>query len=303
MLSDNVDIIFKAILAQNAGNTRDAIPHSDDFMRKMESVHGFTPEFTEKCARLLKDAHKIFIIEVVQEDLDRDVTKIDAYIDADMSTVRRLKNIFHKLLQDIYEEENHKRLMSHQIIRELFPRMNLYNNTPLGHIANKAIMLEEYELLLEKDFSQYTETWKEERLEELIDERKSTLSDSLEKPEEKEPEPEPEPVKKKSQSQRAVDSERGSELSSVASLQSIDKVLRIYGIDFFYRVNLRKYNFELIRMVIEQKKINRREDLMLLRKMIQKIKDNADRDPGLQEHLTELQDLERIISRYMLLRP
>jgi len=300
MLSENVEIIFKAILAQNSLNTREAVPHSDEFTRKMESTHGFPPGFTDKCVRLLKDAHKIFIIEIVQEDDDREVEKIEAYIDADMSTVRRLKNIYQKLLQDIYEEENHQRLMAHQIIRELFPKMNLYNNTPMGHIANKAIMLEEYELLLEKDFSQYTESWKEERIAELFEESGEDLEALLGV--EKKQEPEPEIVVKKPVNKRAVDSGKGSELSSMASLQSIDKVLRIYGIDFFYRVNLRKYNFDLIRMVIEQKKITSRDDLTLLRKMIQKIRDNADRDPGLTEHLEKLQNLERIISRYMLLR-
>ncbi len=300
MLSENVEIIFKAILAQNSLNTRDAIPHSDEFIRKMESVNGFPPDFTDKCVRFLKDAHKIFIIEIVQEDEGRDIKKIEAYIDADMSTVRRLKNIFQKLLQDIYEEENHQRLMAHQIIRELFPKMNVYNNTPIGYIANKAIMLEEYELLLEKDFSQYTESYKEERIAELFEESGGELEALMGVA--KKEEVEPEIVEKKPVNKRAIDSGRGSELSSMTSLQSIDKVLRIYGVDFFYRVNLRKYNFDLIRLVIEQKKITSREDLTLLKKMIQKIRDNAERDPGLTEHLEKLKNLERIISRRMLMR-
>ena len=300
MLSENVEIIFKAILAQNSLNTRDAIPHSDEFIRKMESVNGFPPDFTDKCVRFLKDAHKIFIIEIVQEDEGRDIKKIEAYIDADMSTVRRLKNIFQKLLQDIYEEENHQRLMAHQIIRELFPKMNVYNNTPIGYIANKAIMLEEYELLLEKDFSQYTESYKEERIAELFEESGGELEALMGVTKKKEAEPEI--VEKKPVNKRAIDSGRGSELSSMTSLQSIDKVLRIYGVDFFYRVNLRKYNFDLIRLVIEQKKITSREDLTLLKKMIQKIRDNAERDPGLTEHLEKLKKLERTISRRMLMR-
>ncbi len=299
MLSDSIETIFKAIISQNAQNSRDAIPHSDEFRRKMESIHGFTADFIEECILLLKDAHKIFIIEIVQEDESHDVKRIQGYIDADLSTIRRLKNIYQKLLQDIYEEENHQRLMAHQIIRELFPKMHMYNNTPMGFIANKAIMTEEYELLLEKEFHQYTESWKEEKILSLLKERGEELAQTLEKPEEviEEPVPEKIPVKK-----RAVDSEQSGELSTAATLKSIDKVLRIYGIEFFYRVNLRKYNFDLIKTVIESKKISRRDDLLLLKKMIQKIKDNAHRDPGLSEHMENLYNLERAISRFMLLR-
>ncbi len=301
MLGENVDIIFKAVISQNSLNSREAIPHSDEFKRKIESTHGFSPDFIEECIQLLKDAHKIFIIEIVQEDEARDIKKVEGYIDADLSTVRRLKNIYQKLLQDLYEEEHHQRMMAHQVIRELFPKMHMYNNTPLGYIANKAIMTEEYELLLEKDFSQYTESWKEEKLAELLRERGGELEQTLAESD-REAEEEAARQEAEKEAKRAVDSKQGKELASPGGAKSIDKVLQIYGVEFFYRVNLRKYNFELIKKVIETRKITRRDDLLLLKEMIQKIKVNAHRDPGLADHLDELYELERTISRTRLMR-
>ncbi|PKL39535.1 MAG: hypothetical protein CVV44_04745 [Spirochaetae bacterium HGW-Spirochaetae-1] len=303
MLKKTIHEVFKSILAQNALDNRDAIPHSNDFQKKMESTYGISEQALKEILYILKEAHKIFIIGIVKEDSDRSVERIDGYIDADLSTVRRLKNAFQKLLSDLYEEEYNKRVLPHQIIREIFPEIYRYNNTPLGHIANKAIMLEEYELLLEKEFSHYTEDWKDRAIDELIAEHSATLQEKLSQ---KEPAPvEADPVSAVTAQQkgmRAVDTVQADEFAPGVSLKNVEKILQIYGIDFFYRVNLRKYNFDLIKGVIERRIIRRKEDLSRLRSMIQKVKGNADRDPSLNDHMEELFQLERTVSRFMLMR-
>ncbi|TFH41747.1 MAG: hypothetical protein E4G96_04875 [Chrysiogenales bacterium] len=70
--------------------------------------------------------------------------------------------------------------------------------------------------------------------------------------------------------------------------------------EFFFRINLRKYNFDLLREIIENGEIDRRGDLQLLKEMIQKTKGNIGKDPKLNEYTEKIYRLERIISRQLL---
>jgi hypothetical protein len=300
MIEKAVNDIFKAILAQNSLDNRNAIPHSDDFFSRMRSIHGFSDDFIRETLLLLREAHKIFIMEIVKKDERNNVDRIEGYIDADLSTVRRLRGVFHKLLADLYEEDTGRRLPPHKVIKEMFTKMGLYNNTPVGHIANKAIMLEEYELLLEKEYNAYTESWKEPKLSRLLEERNDLLRTQL--TEKSSLEAEAAAAESAPEAKRAVDSASQKEISALTSLQSIDKVLQIYGIEFFLRINLRRYNFDFVKTIVEQRIIKRKEDLIMLKRMLQKLRENADRDPDLARHLDELGELERLVNRHLLLR-
>jgi hypothetical protein len=161
-------------------------------------------------------------------------------------------------------------------------------------------MLEEYELLLEKEYNAYTESWKEPRLSRLIEERNDLLRMQLtEKTSSRAAADGPESAQ---EAKRAVDSASQKEVSALTSLQSIDKVLQIYGIEFFLRINLRKYNFDFVKTIVEQRIIKRKEDLTMLKRMLQRVRENADRDPDLARYLEELGELERLVNRHLLLR-
>jgi hypothetical protein len=161
-------------------------------------------------------------------------------------------------------------------------------------------MLEEYELLLEKEYNAYTESWKEPKLSRLLEERNDLLRTQL--TEKSSLEAEAAAAESAPEAKRAVDSASQKEISALTSLQSIDKVLQIYGIEFFLRINLRRYNFDFVKTIVEQRIIKRKEDLIMLKRMLQKLRENADRDPDLARHLDELGELERLVNRHLLLR-
>ena len=94
------------------------------------------------------------------EDKNRDIPRVEGFIAADLTIVRRLKNYFSKRTCYRISEAVSKTSLVHQIVKELFPIIRSLNNTLIGQLANKAIMLEEFERLLEKNFAEFTEEWK-----------------------------------------------------------------------------------------------------------------------------------------------
>ena len=71
------------------------------------------------------------------------------------------------MLCQLYEKQFKKHLLIHQLIKELFPIIKNFNNTELGQIANKAIMLNEYERMIEKDFNEFSTEFQERQLIEI----------------------------------------------------------------------------------------------------------------------------------------
>jgi hypothetical protein len=300
MLKKIAEEVFRKIVEHNAKGNHDSIPHSDLFEKEIQSLTGIDKSEVARMIKILKDAHKIFTFEIIKEDKDNDIIRVDGYVETDLQTIRKLKNHFQKFLMDEYERQYTKRLLVHQIVKDIYARPNFYKNTMIGQIGNKAIMLEEYENYIERNFTEYTENWKSNKLAELVAlESDVKMADAPAPARQAAPgntrKPGGAPV-----TMRAVDSPQYQDYSSDKGTQSLDKVLQIYGVEFFFRINLRKYNFDLLRQIVESGQIDRRSDLLLLKDMIQKLRSNIGRDPGLADHTEKIYKLERIISRQML---
>lgn len=296
MLDTFVEEVFSRIVGHNSKTNNDAIPHSDNFVKEIQSLLGIDQPEIDRITRMLKDAHKIFTFEIVKEDPDNEIKRVDGYVETDLQTIRKLKNYFQKLLMDEYEKQFNKRLLVHQIVKDMYARASFYKNTMLGQVGNKAIMLEEYEGFIERNFNEFTDSWKSKKLTELLAMtenkllREPLVAKDKEAPARKGP----------AASQRAVDSAQYQNYTIDKSKQSLDKVLQIYGVEFFFRIHLRKYDFDTLRQIIESGIIDRRNDLTTLKDMIQKMKSNTGKDPNLIEYTDQIYKLERIISRQML---
>jgi hypothetical protein len=288
--------ILKKILEYNSKGNHESIPHSDLFEKEVQALIGLEKPFIDEIIQLLKDSHKIFIFEILKEDKENDIKRVYGYVEADLQTIRKLKNLFQLLLMDEYEKQLNKRLMVQQIIKDIYARPQFYKNTLLGQIGNKAIMLNEYELLMERNYNEFTDTWKSEKFNKLIPALEGKISKEKAAAEPAAPDVKTAPSK----NQRAVDSPLYKNYTSNKSKQSLEKVLQIYGVDFFFRINLRKYEFDILREVLEKEMITRRDDLANVKNMIQKTKANIGKDPGLAEHGDKIYKLERLISQQML---
>ena len=298
MLQDNVEKVFRRIVAQNSLLNSNAVPHSDAFHNEMESLLGISKTEIEIIISILKESHKIFVMEIAKEDKLKKVDKIQGYIDADRYTVQKLKGVFHKLLESEYENYAGKKKTAHQIIKEMIPRLQYINNSPMGRVLNKALMLDEYERLLEREYKEYSEEWKEENLQLQIEINSGIIKGiKAEKESNEKINTVPEKKVTAKKVRRAVDSPAHDEFIKQNSITSINKQLQIYGVEFFFRVNLRNYKFGYIKTVLEKGVVERKQDLQVLKEMLVKVKSNISIDRELENYTDEIAALERLVNR------
>lgn len=296
MAFDTIEEIYQEINKQNALMGMRAIPHSDDFMKYITSSMGIEADLVRRIIRVLLNSHRIFSMEIVAEDSVRSIPRVEGYVVADINVVRRLKSYFQSELMVEYEKQYQKRYLFHQIVKEIFPVMRSLNSTHIGQLANKAIMLEEFERLLEKNFAEYTDEWKDEHLKRelaganLPVDKSGATGHAVKaaagggRPEKGKP------------VSRAIDSRQYEDFVSKSNSYPLQRILKIYGVNFFIQVNLRKYQFSYLKRLVEDGQLSRRSDLLLLREMIQTVKTNMHRDAGISSHINELYDLEKSVT-------
>ncbi|HOO71486.1 MAG TPA: hypothetical protein PK926_06970 [Spirochaetota bacterium] len=296
MIEKPLNEIYTLVQKENAKEDISAVPHSDDFSKQVQSLLGISQADLKMYINILKESHKLFVFEIVKEDPDHDIKKIEGYVDADLKTISRLKSYYQNKLMEEYEKKYRKRLLVHQIVKEIFPQIKLLNNTTLGFIANKAIMLEEYENLIEKEYFEYSDSWKDDKLNDLIEEY-NKISSKNKEAENKDDAVTAGKISSIPSNRRAIDTEEYQEFQSKNTKESIRKMLKVYGVDFFYRVHLRKYDFDIIINAVEMREIDRKPDLKILKEHLKKIKMNYNRDPELEKYADQIYKLERLISR------
>lgn len=299
-----LDDITKEILRRNKDIGPHAIPHSDQLNKFIQSSMGIPAESGKLAIRLLIEAHRILSIEIVADDQKHGIDRVEGYITADLSVVGQLKTYFQDLLCQLYEKQFKKHLLIHQLIKELFPIIKNFNNTELGQIANKAIMLNEYERLIGKDFSEFSTEFQEKQLIEIARREHFDYTSKIASlgsviHETAVPEAPSAPAEQSSlpnSFSRAIDSQMYREFSEKKDHYPIQRILNIYGIDFFLKVNFRKYQFSQIKKLIDDRQITKREDLMAVRTMLDTVKQHLFSDKELDRRKGDIYDLERAVS-------
>jgi len=297
-----IDSVFKSIVRINLSETKDAIPDTITFSRLMLSQYGIEEGVLSRIISLLGNSHKIFVFEI-QRNTSGSKAKIEGYVDADITTIRKLLVTHGKILVNYYEDKYHKHLLPQAIIKELMANMSMVMNTEIGIVANKFIMLSEYERLLQKQYNEYTEEWKEKKLTELLGQQsvlvmESTASETTDSTEDADTEESI--VKEGSREDRAIDSPEYKEYDSKTASVPFEKLLSIYGMDFFIRINFRKYDFGTVEKMIKAKIINRKNELLAVKKMLETVKANIGSDKNLSNYIMEIYHLERVINQYLV---
>jgi hypothetical protein len=301
--------IYDEIVNRNSLGNAKSIPHSDEFVTLLSASMGVSVDLVKTMIKVLSNSHKIFVIEIVAEDTVRSIPRVEGYVATDLALMRKMKSFFQKELVYMYNTQFNKDLMVHQVIKEIFPVIRSFNNTPLGEVANKAIMLEEFEKLVETSFIEYTEEWKEQQLavemEQVGVKKKKGARDEHEAKQEVSKSGETLVAEVKDGARfhlnRAVDSNRYKRFVSRSKSKSypLKRILNIYGIRFFLQSHLRRYQFSYLTQIIEDNQITKRSDLMLLKDMLKSIKVNIERDPNLVKYKDDIYNLERTISHYI----
>ena len=291
--------IFEEIKRTNGKNNKDAIPHSDDFIHYLNISIGIEPDFAKKLIKALINSHKIFAIEIAAEEKLNNIPRIEGYVECDLKTITRLKLLYQDELMRQYESEHYRRIPYHQLIKEIMPIINTLNNTPLGQLTNKAIMMGELERMMEKNFEEYTEDWKEKYFD--IELNKAVSGGPIDKVKQESKSNEGRGRTKKS----ATDSNLKDGVKTYGDLISknknypLDRVLKIYGMDFFLKAQLRRRQFTYLTKLVEAGKFLKSSDLLFLKTLLFEVKKNINTDSALAEFRDEIYSLERAITHRM----
>jgi hypothetical protein len=289
--------IFEEIQKRNARADTDSIPHSDEFIHFLNISIGIDPDFARKLIKTLISSHKIFAIEIAAEEKRNNIPRIEGYVECDLKTIRQLKLFFQDELIRQYESEHYKRINYHQLIKEIMPIINTLNNTPMGQIANKAIMMGELERLMEKNFEEFTEEWKEKHLDIELNKALSVSSDSDKNKDSgaiddiiSDPKFIKEDLKK------ATNIKNYSEIISKNKNYPLERILKIYGMDFFLRAQLNRKQFSYLTTLVESGKFLKNNDLLFLKEILMQYKKSITSNNKSFETSDDISVLERAIT-------
>lgn len=274
---DLADMIRKENL-----ESRDKIPTSDSHLRIWSSQLARSEEEIRKLLTALRDSHFIFLVSIVSPDPNLFVYGEDAYVFAEPFILNELKKHSEETLEKLYEASNYKRKSAFQITRELFPKIKEFNNTPLGRAINLSVMLEEFQRMLTAQSYEYTDQWRRNKLQEIFKDEVLQAEELANNANFRENDP----------TKRAVD-----QLKDQAPKEKIDsnwvKAKENFSTEFLLRVHFRKYEFDIVKKLIQSGKLKEEKDIKYVRDTIQLMESRMEQDNLLKRYANEMIDLRR----------
>ncbi len=263
----------------------EAIPTSDIIFRKYLNDLVYSEDMARYYLKLLAESNFIFMIQIVKPDTILKIPGIDGYVEAELDIIEKLLAVYNQRLVTIYEAEKRKLAGVETIIRELMPKVKELNNTPLGKVLNICIMLEQFTRIIHERPDHFQDAYRISKLKQFIPEEDEF----------KEPEEEHEKIQQVEEIRRAVDTEEYQQLSKMNLTGNWAKAVEQFGVQFLIRVHLRKYEFDVLKKLLLQKRIAREEDLIFLRDSLRKMEERSLFNPELKKYLNEIKELKRIV--------
>lgn len=263
----------------------EAIPTSDIIFRKYLNDLVYSEDMASYYLKLLAESNFIFVVQIVKPDTILRIPGIDGYVVAELDIIEKLLAVYNQRLITIYEAEKRKLDGVETIIRELMPKVKELNNTPLGTVLNICIMLEQFTRIIHERPDHFQDAYRISKLKQFIPEEDEF----------KEPEEEQEKIQQVQERRRAVDTEEYQQLSKMNLTGNWAKAVEQFGVQFLIRVHLRKYEFDVLKKLLLQKRIAREEDLIFLRDSLRKMEERSLFNPELKKYLNEIKELKRIV--------
>ncbi|WP_322113521.1 hypothetical protein [Leptospira paudalimensis] len=274
---DLADMIRKENL-----ESREKIPTSDTHLRIWSSQLARTEEDIRKLLTSLRDSHYIFVVSIVSPDPNLFVYGEDAYVFAEPFILNELKKHSEESLEKLYEASNYKRKSAFQITRELFPKIKEFNNTPLGRSINLSVMLEEFQRMLTAQSYEYTDQWRRNKLQEIYKDEVLIAEELANSANFRENDP----------TKRAID-----QLKDQAPKEKIDsnwvKAKENFSTEFLLRVHFRKYEFDIVKKLIQSGKLKEAKDIKYVRDTIQLMESRMEQDNLLKRYANDMIELRR----------
>ena len=294
-LEELLNSIYTDIRKYNSSRNMQAVPQSDWFFDEIQVRYNLIPFSIPKLVKILADSHKIFMFKIVEADGKERIRRIDGMVTTEGNLIKSLLDLYGDELVRAYSHEFSKKLTVERIIKEFFPKIEEYNNTHIGKVANIVMHLMSFESTIERNISQYNSKWQEKQIK-LEIEKGNSLTFFIDEGEGSPVTGEDDSRMQSDKNRRAIDLPKYDEFKKYMSKNSIEKTLTVYGVEFYSRVCFREYQFTLVQKLIEDGHIVESNDLMQAKKMLQKTRANSDQDLNLQKYAHDINDLERMIN-------
>ncbi len=283
--------IQKQIEDRNIRLDDKAIPFSDEFIPRLVHRLGIAPDKVGELLNLMANSNMIFIIEVVKADRAKKASPIDGYVIPRGDTVAKLRENYESELAKQYAVEFNVSISPSRVVREIEGRLDDLNNTHLGRLARIAYKLGHLQRTLEWNISRYNPREQEKELDVQLSMNPDLayfMTPSNSNNEEK-----------KDSQRRVLDNSQYDDFVSYSRRNSLERTLAVYGAEFYSRVCFRDYQFNLIKKVVDDGLIKKKEELQIIKKLLQKERSNADRDLKIQEYANDINNLEKAINEQL----
>ena len=294
----------------NQEEREDPLPDTEGALVRILRDITVVREEREKILDELKQAGYIFVMELTHAQGENPESEVRGVLVAELTIVTRLLQFYRQSLEKLYEYEFFRRADTSSIIKDLTSKIERYKNTPMGRVLNIVIMLQQFEYLLTEHYDDYTPARKKSNLRELLG-GKNWEEEELDRAgagaAETEAGSTQEAASPRGSSggfgeqgtapawRRAVETPEYKKIQEMDLSGNWGKAVAHYGVNFLLRIHFRKYEFQLVRKLVEQGRIARKEDLEYIRDTLVKIQGNISRDRKLKIFLSEIAQLSAVV--------
>lgn len=281
-----LDEITDRIKQRNLNDMDEPIPHSDSMYRNMMSDLMESSKTLRGYLDTLVQAHALLVIKLTESDPRIGMDGVDGFVVAEPGVIHHVKEISDRNLERIYEGQFHKGASASTVIHELFPKISMYKNTPIGQALNVSVMLQQFLQIIAEVGEEYEQDWKQAKIRELLKEdQPEDIYDNANDTGFEEAE--------ELAGMRAVDSPKYLELETMDLSGAWGHAYKTYGGKFLLRVHFRRNEFDLVKRLIKQKRIATEDDLKFVRDTLRTMETRKDDSPEIQKHIHEIMDCRR----------
>ncbi len=301
MSQELISRLYAEIENENRSETENSMPESDIFLLRFEQKTGTVHNASLLFLDILEEAHRIFRIPVYSENASKDLLDIECYVCSDPEIISEQLRIQKNFLTSLLQTEDYT---LEQVRQKIQKEAEIFAGTRIDAAVSKITALSGCLQMMKQNPDTYTQTFMTEKTKELINRKiKELFSLLIYDPERKEileqPDEKIEKALNSASARRAIDLPEIRSFDEDKKIHPAEKILSIYGADFFFRVHLRRYEFKLLTEIIDKGVINSKAQLISLRAMLKQVKANIGKDPKLTDYLNDIFDLNISIINMM----
>lgn len=308
------DDICNEIKKQNILLTDSCVPNSQEFAADYGVQKNIDAEIIKKMLEILEKSHKIFTFPLYTHTPNAKIAEAKGLVYADKLLLTRIDAAFTKILTEFYKEEFGEEVQSGDLMAAFARKSQFLYGTPAeANFNTKEAIAKAIEFMDANPA--YYERPQQDALEAYLVKQYASSMHATEvaafakskqvQNQIKAPMGSRAPIVATNQEhgkaqapaakQRALDTLRAKTFEIERLKNPASKMLNVYGPDFFFRITLRKCQFDMLQTVVETNMISSKKDLQNLHGMIQTCKTRITSDPLLAKHSKELMLLDATV--------